>query len=127
MYKRKFYREKDLDSKNDISFGRDFFIIGVGLALTLLGFFLFGTVSGLGLKVDLPRKIRVLIGDDGRVLDLKDTKVAAESVQGYVQIAIILGVAAFIIFVSTFIILRWIKNENSPPTNEKSPPSLFKR
>lgn len=105
---------KDAQNKSDASLNRDFFVIIMGLVLTLLVFVLFALVSGRGLEVIFPHHRRTLIGDDGRALDFMSSSFSPGLEQEYVQIGTVLGMIALIIFVSVFVVLHWIKKEPPP-------------
>jgi hypothetical protein len=117
-YKKKRNAGKDYESESEASFKKDFFIIIVGLILILLAFVLFLTVSGLQLEKGFPLSGKVVVSDDGELLDAGHSKIAPDSAQGYIQTGIILGLVVLVVFISALVIIRWVKKGDILKTSQ---------
>lgn|GEM_PF-1516061 len=120
-FRRKTDSDKDAQKKSDVSLERDFFVIVMGLLLTLLIFALFALVSGRGFEIIFPRSRRTLIGDDGAALDFISTKFVPGVAREYIQIGIVLGSIALVVFICVFVVLHWIKKEDQPEIDQPDP------
>lgn len=110
-------------SENDSegSLKRDLFIVIVGLILIIFAFVLFLTVSGLQLEKGFPLQGKVVVGDDGELLNATYSKIAPGTAKRYIQTGIILGLVALIVFVSTLVIVRWTRNKKVDVKPSKKP------
>ena len=111
-YKKNKNADKWRENESEGSFKRDIFVVVIGLVLILLGFVLFGTVTGLQLHKGFPINGKVVVDDRGEIVDVGYSKISPELAQGYIQTGIILGIVAIIVFISVLIIIRWVKKED---------------
>jgi len=97
---------------HETSLGKDFFIVAVGVILISLAFLLFGSISGLGLKADFPRVSTPVIDDYGNPINVPEADIDSGTAYGFFRIGILSGLVAVIVFLATFILLRWSKKFN---------------
>jgi len=120
--KKKKISENNKAKESDISIGRDFFVIILGLLLTLLGFALFAIVSGMGLQIIFPRSGSSIIGYDGQPLDSSDMKFAPGVTREYFDMGLVLTAIALVVFISVFVVLCWMKKDDSSGAGKPDAP-----
>lgn len=110
-------------SSSTTSLGKDFFVVAVGVTLILLAFLLYGAVSGLGLKPEMPRVSTPVIDDYGNPIDVPEADLDPSAAHGFLRIGILAGFVALVTFITTLVLLRWSKKFNTQmkPHQDKGP------
>ena len=98
------------DEKNKSSLAQDFFIVGFGMLIIVLAFFLYRAIAGLDLEVVMPRGSKQVVDIYGRLVSTPDNQISGQIATQYIWIAIITGLAAIGTFFFSFVILKWIKS-----------------
>ncbi|MDD3374820.1 MAG: hypothetical protein PHY73_03730 [Candidatus Omnitrophica bacterium] len=98
------------DVESSSSLVQDFFIVGFGILIVVLAFFLYHAIVGLDLEVVMPRGCKKVIDMYGHIISTPDNKIPGQHITQYIRIAIIMGFAAIGAFFFSFVIIKWIKN-----------------